>query len=271
MGTDIKLLLEQDYGYCFSLKDEQRIKIPSLVYGHELQHYSTKRRSFYVNFFEKLKRDLSDILNISESDYKKGSKKLVSEYSKESIAMAMLAMRGQLIKEAQYDNMEKVYKMGYDIPSKIFNEEISEEERSNERRIIQIKDDFDNDIDRFIGDLADNVDDIIDRYEFKSKNNSEWTWAALMVAVFGGVSALEYRLRLISIEPFRLAYRYGALDGVNKVLEKKGLKVQRYLWEATGADPCDECTALDGTEVSWEKVQQFAHPNCQCTITLIVG
>lgn len=268
MKTDMKILLQQEYGYTFAKESTQKIIIPSMIYGPELEKFGIKRKSLYMSYFQKMKKDVGNILGDSEKEF--SSTKKVSEFSRESIAMAILAMRNQLHKQAQIENMQAIYKMGYDIPTKILNESL-DEERNNNSRLRQIKEEYELDIDSFIEDLAERVDSEIDEFEYKIKKDINMEWTALMTAVYGGVIAYEYRLRLIAQEPFKNAYRLGILDGMNRGIEKKNLILQKYIWEATGPNPCDNCIALDGTEVSWDKAQSFLHPNCHCSISIIVG
>jgi hypothetical protein len=179
-------------------------------------------------------------------------------------------MRNQLFDQAQYSNMEKAYKSGYDIPEKIIGVKLTDEDRTDNTDISKSKEEFKADIDRFIINLSERIDKIISEHEEKQEKGMGWTWAALSAALFATIDAMEYRIGYIAIEPFRLSYRLGAVHGIVKAAKKKGITIKKWLWETTSTNPCENCLALDGTEITMEEAERFLHPNCQCTLTIIV-
>ncbi|OGM08202.1 hypothetical protein A2Z67_06320 [Candidatus Woesebacteria bacterium RBG_13_36_22] len=272
MGTDIEKFFK-DEGYTFLTKPakEQKIHFKNFVYTDEFKKYSIRRKSYYTDYYSKLKKDLYGILKSSENKFQKnGRRKILDGGNKEGIALAILAMRNQLFDQAQYSNMEKAYKAGYDIPEKIIGVKLTDDDRTDHTDISKSNDEFRADIDRFIINLSERIDKIIGEHEEKQEKGMGWTWVALSAALFAAIDAMEYRIGYIAIEPFRLSYRLGAVHGIVKAANKKGITIKKWLWETTSANPCENCLALDGTEVTMEEAERFLHPNCQCTLTIIV-
>ena len=274
MGTNISEFFTEEYGDIFQRDNvkEEKIRFKSFVYPEEFKKYSTRRKSLYTDSYSKLKKELRDILNTSENQFrKKNRRKIITGDNKEGIALAMLAMRNKLFEQAQYSNMEKSYKSGYDIPEKVLGVKFTRDERADSAAIRNAKEEFESDVDRFIADMAERVDGIIDKHEEKKEKGINWTWVALGTALFAAVDAMEYRMGYIAVEPFRLSFRAGAVHGIVKGMKKKDLKIKKWIWETTSVKPCENCQAIDGTAVTLEQAERFLHPNCKCTLTLIVG
>jgi len=273
MVTDITKFFNKESGSTFQKKPakEQKIHFDSFNYTDEFKKHSDRRKSFYTKYYSNLKKELRTVLNLSEREYNKGNrKKVMSGDNKEGIALAILAMRNQLFEQAQYSNMEKAYKSGYDIPENKIGVKLTNEDRTDIAAISKVKDEFRSDVDRFVTDMADRIDKIVDQHEEKEENGINWTWIALGVALFAAVDAMEYRMGYIAVEPFRLSFRAGAIHGIVKATKKNGLKVQKWLWETTSVKPCERCQSIDGTEVTLEQAERFLHPNCKCTLTIVV-
>jgi len=272
MATDIRQFFDKEYRDILknAPAKSQKIRLKSLVYTDEFEKHGVKRKSFYTNFYSTFKKNMSSVLSVSEREYSGDNRKnLLSNDNKDGIVQAMLAMRNKLFEKAQYSNMEKAYKAGYDVPQKALGIEFDKNDVIDNTTVVKLKEEFMSDVDRFIYDLAERIDKIVDENDEKKKKNG-WKWVALSAALFAAVDAMEYRLGYIAIEPFRLAFRTGAMHGILKGTKKKDLKIQKFIWETTSTKPCENCLALDGTEVTKQQAERFLHPNCHCTLTLIV-
>lgn len=54
------------------------------------------------------------------------------------------------------------------------------------------------------------------------------------------------------------------------VLHKGGISNVRYIWQAEGNDPCDECASLDGKEFdNIDDIPDRPHPNCLCNVYVL--
>ena len=49
-----------------------------------------------------------------------------------------------------------------------------------------------------------------------------------------------------------------------------GISYYEYVWCAAGADPCEDCAALDGEVFeNYEDIPDHPHPNCQCYVEMV--
>jgi molecular chaperone GrpE (heat shock protein) len=270
--TNIELFFKDDL-----LKLEQDSKFEdyifsSVVYPKIFEDLAKKRKEKYIKIFNGIKSKIEKILKNAENGFNKTAKVLIDSKNKESIALAILAMRNELIdnKNSNIDLIGDSYKSGHEIPQKVMNYKLEEKDIINDKVINLLKEYYKNDINKFIEDFSERIDNISDEYDKKRRKNINWTWAALLAAILGVSDSLNYRLSLIAKEPFRKAFKMGIVNGIEKIVDKQNKKIVKILWQTTGDNPCENCQSLDGQEISLEEAEGYLHPNCSCTLRVIV-
>jgi hypothetical protein len=248
-------------------------RLGTFLYPAVFEDMAREREEKYIKIFNNIKNRIEKIIKDAERGYDKTATILLNDNDKESIALAILGMRNELLNDnnSNINLIGDSYKSGHTIPQKVIGYQLTEEDIVGNKRVIEsLREEFIGDIDRFIEDFSNKIDNISDDYDNKVKNGSLWTWSALLLLLLNVHKSLYYRLSLISKEPFRKAYRKGMIHGAEKIVEKQGMEIVSILWETTGTNPCENCQSLDGQEISLKEAESFLHPNCACTLRIIV-
>jgi hypothetical protein len=269
--TDINIFFTDDLLKLQKEIESEIFRFDSFIYPAIFEEMAKERKEKYIKIFTGIKPKIEKILKDAEKGYDKTARVLLDYNNKENIAMAILAMRNQLIEHSNIDKIDNAYMNGYDIPQKNMGYQLESKDINDKKAIEKLKNEYRDDIDRFIEDFSQKIDGISDQYDNKKKKGLKWTWIALIAALFGSVDSLNYRLSLISKEPFRKSFRRGAVHGIGKIVNKKEKKIIRIVWETTGINPCENCQAMDGREISLEEAESYLHPNCSCTLQVVIG
>ena len=271
-NTNIELFFKDDL---LKLEKESKFEtyiFNSVVYPEIFEDLAKERKEKYIKIFNGIKSKIEKILKNAENGFDRTAKVLINSENKESIALAILAMRNELIdnKNSNMNLMGDTYKSGYEISQKVMKYKLEEKDIGNDKVINLLKEYYENDINKFIEDFSERIDSISDVYDKKNKKNINWTWIALLAAILGVSDSLNYRLSLIAKEPFRKAFKMGIIHGAKKIVDIQNKKIVKIIWQTTGENPCEDCQALDGQEISIEEAEGYLHPNCSCTLKIVV-
>lgn len=271
-NTNIELFFKDDL---LKLEKESKFEtyiFNSVVYPEIFEDLAKERKEKYIKIFNGIKSKIEKILKNAENGFDRTAKVLINSENKESIALAILAMRNELIdnKNSNMNLMGDTYKSGYEISQKVMKYKLEEKDIGNDKVVNLLKEYYENDINKFIEDFSERIDSISDIYDKKNKKNINWTWAALLAAILGVSDSLNYRLSLIAKEPFRKAFKMGIIHGAKKIVDIQNKKIVKIIWQTTGENPCESCQALDGQEIAIEEAESYLHPNCSCTLKIVV-
>lgn len=270
--TNIELFFKDDL---LNIDKESKYKtysFDSVVYPKVFEDMSKKRSEKYIEILNSIKNKIAKIVKDAELDYNKKSRSLFSNKNKDNIAEEIISLRNKFLdnKNSDINLIGDSYVSGQNESAKVMNNSIDEKELYNETVISRIKDEYEEDINNFIDDFANKIDIALDNFDKKNREGISWTWVIILSMLFNIISSLEYRVTLIAKEPFRKAFKLGIVHGIEKIIEKENREIVSVMWYTTGHNPCEDCKSLDGQEISIQEAESYVHPNCSCTLRVIV-
>lgn len=272
MTTDIEIFFKKDLVRFEKEPNFETYVFNSVVYPKIFEDMAKKRKEKYIKIFGGIKPKIEKVIKDAEIGFDKTAKHLLVGKHKEDIAMAILAMRNELInhKNSNLNLIGDPYISGQSESSKIMKYKLEEKKMVNEKVVDFLKEEYEEDINRFIEDFSEKIDNISDIFDKKKKNGINWNWVMLLAAILGTINSYEYRLSLIAIEPFRKAFKLGIVHGIEKIVEEQNKEIVNVIWQTTGDNPCEECQALDGQEISISEAEGYLHPHCSCSLRIVV-
>jgi hypothetical protein len=244
----------------------------SVVYPKVFEDMSAKRAKKYVEILDSIKSKIDKVVKDAELGFNKKSRNLLSNKNKNDIAEEIILLRNEFIdnKNSEIDLIGDSYVSGQNESAKVMNSIIDEKDLYNESVVIALKDEFEEDVNNFIEDFSNKIDNVLDNFDKKNRERISWTWVIVLSMLLNIVSSLEYRIALIAKEPFRKAFKLGVVHGIEKIVEKENREIISIMWYTTGHNPCENCKLLDGQEISIQEAESYVHPNCSCTLRVLV-
>lgn len=270
--TNIELFFKDDLLNIDKESKYDTYSFDSVVYPKVFEDMSKKRTEKYTEILNSIKGRISQVVKDAELDFNKKSKKIFSNKNKDDIAEDLMFLRNRFIdnKNSEINFIGDSYISGQNESAKVMNVSIDEKDLYNESVVIALKDEFEEDINNFIEDFSNKIDNVLDNFDKKNREGISWTWVIVLSMLLNIVSSLEYRITLIAKEPFRKAFKLGVVHGIEKIIEKENREIISIMWYTTGHNPCENCKSLDGQEISIQEAESFVHPNCSCTLRIVV-
>lgn len=270
--TNIELFFKDDL---LNIDKESKYKtysFDSVVYPKVFEDMSKKRIEKYVEILNSIKDKFAEVVKGAELDFNKKSRNLFSNKNKDNIAEEIISLRSKFIdnKNSEINLIGDSYISGQNESAKVMNINIDENELYSEDIIERIKNEYEEDVNSFIEDFSNKIDVTLDNFDKKNRDGISWTWVIILSALFNIISSLEYRISLIAKEPFRKAFKLGVVHGIEKIVRKENIEIKSVMWYTTGHNPCEACKSLDGQEISIKEAESFVHPNCSCTLRIVV-
>jgi hypothetical protein len=272
MSTNIETFFKKDLIRFEKESNFETYVFNSVVYPKIFEDMAKKRKEKYIKIFSGIKPKIEKIIKDAEIGFDKTAKHLLIGKNKEDIAIAILAMRNELInnKNSNIDLIGDPYISGQSESSKVMKYKLEEKKMVNNKVVDFLKEEYKEDINRFIEDFSEKIDNISDIFDKKKNKGINWNWVMLLTSIIAAIDSYEYRLSLISTEPFRKAFKLGIIHGIEKVVEEQNREIVNVIWQTTGDNPCEDCQALDGQEISISEAESYLHPNCSCTLRVVV-